>query len=113
MKHFLTSLRCVDGTLFRHVPQHDDPEHEIAAGRCEECEGAGCDLMHRAAAEKAAGDKIRTTNIFPPIPDRRFDWCATRDNDEPNDNGSMLQGFGRTERDAIDDLVAVIEDARA
>jgi len=53
-----------------------------------------------------------TTNVFPPIPDRRFDWCATRDNDEPNDNGAMFQGYGRTEQEAIDDLVGVIEDAR-
>jgi hypothetical protein len=53
-----------------------------------------------------------TTNVFPPIPDRRFDWCATRDNDEPDDEGHMLQGYGRTEQEAIGDLVAVIEDAR-
>lgn len=115
MKHpiFDWNVRCIDGRLFRHVPQHDDPDFEIDAGRCDECEGAGCDRLHRQAAEKIAGDKIVTTNIFPPIPDRRFDWCAYRDNDEPNDNGSMLQGYGRTEQEAIDDLVAVIEDARS
>ena len=112
MKHFLTSLRCVDGTLYRHVPQHDDPDFEIAAGQCEECEGAGCDRLHRQEAEKAVGDRIVVTCVYPPIPDRRFDFCATRDNDEPNDNGAMFQGYGRTEQEAIDDLVAVIEDAR-
>lgn len=114
MKHpiFDWNIRCIDGRNFRHAPMHDDPYLEIDAGECEECEGAGCDLMHRQAAEKAVGDKIETTNVFPPIPDRRFDWCATRSNDEPNDNGTMFQGYGRTEADAIDDLVAVIEDAR-
>lgn len=48
--------------------------------------------------------KIITENIYPPIPDRRFDWQATYDGDEPNDNGSMAHGFGRTEIEAINDL---------
>ena len=34
--------RCIDGTLFKHLPQWDDPEFEQAAGRCPECEGRGC-----------------------------------------------------------------------
>jgi hypothetical protein len=113
MKHFLSSTRCIDGRLFRHVPQHDDPDFEIDAGRCEECEGAGCDRLHREAAEKIAGERIVTHFWAKPIPPRNFDWCAYRDNDEPDDDGHMMQGWGRTEQDAIDDLVALIEDARA
>lgn len=62
-------------------------------------------IAERSAAEAAVGDVIVTTNVFPPIPDRRFDWCATRNNDEPNDNGSMLAGYGPTEAAAIADLV--------
>lgn len=56
------------------------------------------------------GSKVITTNIFPPIPDRRFDWCAYFDGDEPNDNGSMMQGFGATESEAIDDLIRLYEE---
>lgn len=39
-----------------------------------------------------------------PIPDRRFDWEASYDGDEPKDNGSMDIGHGRTKQEAIDDL---------
>ena len=56
------------------------------------------------------GSKVVTTNIFPPIPDRRFDWCAYFDGDEPNDNGSMMQGFGPTEQEAIDDLLRLLQE---
>lgn len=52
-----------------------------------------------------SGEKIRTDYIYPPIPDRRFDWQAYRDDDEPNDNGSMVCGHGRSEQEAIDDLL--------
>lgn len=45
--------------------------------------------------------RIVTSNIYPPIPDRRFDWSATFDGYEP---GGPI-GFGRTEQEAIDDLL--------
>lgn len=45
--------------------------------------------------------KIRTENIFPPIPIRAFDWCATFENYEP---GCPI-GYGATEQEAIDDLL--------
>lgn len=55
--------------------------------------------------------KIVTNYWAKPIPDRRFDWCATFDGDEPNDNGHMPQGYGTTEQEAIADLVNnVLED---
>ena len=43
-------IRCVDGDLWRHVPEHDDPECEVYAGRCKECDGIGCDEIERRAA---------------------------------------------------------------
>lgn len=49
--------------------------------------------------------KIRTENIYPPIPIRTMDWQATYDDDEPNDAGGMACGHGRTEAEAINDLV--------
>lgn len=50
-------------------------------------------------------DEIVITFVYPPIPDRNFDWSATWDNDEPDDNGQMLHGHGRTPLDAIRDLL--------
>lgn len=49
---------------------------------------------------------IRTLYIYPPIPDRRFDWSAVTDNYEPN----MPIGYGRTEAEAIEDLKQLMED---
>lgn len=48
--------------------------------------------------------KIVTNYWAKPIPDRRFDWTAHYDGDEPNDNGQMRIGYGRTEAEAIADL---------
>lgn len=35
--------RCVDGRMMRHDPQPDDPNLETDIGKCEVCEGEGCD----------------------------------------------------------------------
>ena len=53
------------------------------------------------------GTKIRTDFVYPPIPDRRFDWCAYRDDDEPNDNGNMMQGNGASEAEPPLDSLAL------
>jgi hypothetical protein len=45
--------------------------------------------------------KIRTEYDPKPIPDRCFDWSAVRDGYEPRDPC----GYGRTEQEAIDDLL--------
>lgn len=36
-------IRCVEGRLWRHDPQHDDPYLETDVGKCPECGGKGCD----------------------------------------------------------------------
>jgi len=54
-------------------------------------------------------DDIVVTCVFPPIPVREFDWCATWSNDEPDDDGHMLQGYGRTPLAAIVDLLELTE----
>lgn len=46
--------------------------------------------------------KIKTSNVYPPIPTRQFDWMAHREGDEE----FGPRGFGETEQEAIDDLVA-------
>lgn len=38
----LKSYRCVDGRLYRHDPQHDDPDLETDVGACPDCDGKGC-----------------------------------------------------------------------
>ena len=52
--------------------------------------------------------KIHTDHIFPPIPIRDRDWCATVDGYEPGDP----IGWGATEQDAIDDLMDQLEDTQ-
>lgn len=44
-------VRCVDGTLYRHDPQHDDPDYETNLGVCPECDGHGCDEDSRAFSD--------------------------------------------------------------
>ena len=36
-------LRCIEGRLFRHDPQWDDPDLETDIGACPDCSGDGCD----------------------------------------------------------------------
>jgi hypothetical protein len=45
--------------------------------------------------------RIITENVYPPIPDRRWDWSAVRDGYEPGDP----IGRGPTENAAIRDLL--------
>lgn len=42
-----------------------------------------------------------TSHVFPPIPDRRSDWCAYPDGEEENGR----YGWGRTEDEAVADLI--------
>jgi len=51
---------------------------------------------------------IVTTYICPPIPTRNFDWTATQDGYEPGDP----IGYGRTQQEAIDDLLDQLEDTQ-
>lgn len=51
---------------------------------------------------------IRTDFVHPPIPVRNFDWSATDDNYEPGD----AIGYGRTEAEAVADLIEQLEEAR-
>lgn len=35
-------IRCIEGRLFRHAPQYDDPDLETDVGQCPDCSGDGC-----------------------------------------------------------------------
>lgn len=50
--------------------------------------------------------KIATSFWMKPIPLRQFDWQAWYDGDEPNDDGQMRHGDGRTQQEAIDALLS-------
>jgi hypothetical protein len=56
--------------------------------------------------------KIKTENVYPPIPIRHFDWCAY-DDDTYDGPGSTI-GWGETEQEteqeAVADLMAQLED---
>jgi hypothetical protein len=52
---------------------------------------------------------LKTSYWAKPIPTRSFDWEAWHDNHEPNDNGQMIVGYGRTEAEAIADLLEQLE----
>lgn len=62
------------------------------------------DNMKARAAAKAEREAARivTVHEYPPIPIRSFDWRAYRDGDEEAGN----YGYGRTEQEAIEDLLA-------
>ena len=44
--------------------------------------------------------RVVTSFVYPPIPVRKFDWCAYRDGAEESGN----YGWGHTEAEAIADL---------
>jgi len=50
---------------------------------------------------RGALPKIITRHVYPPIPLRSFDWCAYRDGQE--ELGGY--GYGRTEQEAVADLL--------
>lgn len=67
-------------------------------------------ISHRSKSS----EEIIITHIYPPIPDRQFDWSATWENDEPDDEGHWrLIGYGRTPLAAIVDLLDITEDMEA
>jgi len=47
--------------------------------------------------------KIITIFDYPPIPIRKYDWSAIR---EDYDEGDLI-GLGETEKEAIEDLIAL------
>lgn len=57
-----------------------------------------------------SGLKVVTNYWRKPGPTDKFDWSASFDDHEPDDNGNMMVGYGATEEDAIDDLLDQYED---
>jgi hypothetical protein len=53
--------------------------------------------------------RIITEHVYPPIPIREFDWCATFADYEPG----APQGYGATKQAAIDDLMSQADEEGA
>ena len=61
---------------------------------------------------KRNGYTIHTECVYPPIPVRNYDWQAHLDDyDGAPDAGPQYEGTGRTEEDAIKDLLDQLEEA--
>lgn len=58
-------------------------------------------------SDNEASMTIKTQCICPPIPVRSFDWCAV--DDDTYDGPGCPIGYGATEQEAIDDLLAQLE----
>lgn len=85
------------GCGFSHPDVHSKP--------CEACGGNPLLIADHP------GEKIVTNYWRKPGPTNQFDWEAYFDNDEPNDAGSMMVGYGATESEAIDDLLRLAQEA--
>lgn len=57
--------------------------------------------------------KIITHFVYPPIPDRRFDWSAVTDDYCGAEDSHCPIGYGATEAEAVADLKAEIEERKA
>lgn len=77
---------------------------DVASKTCPECHGMPFAIIQHP------GDKIVTDYWRKPGPTDQFDWGAVFADDEPNDNGSMLQGYGATESAAIEDLLRLSQE---
>jgi len=76
---------------------------------CARCDDAFDSDHHTEPLCRRCMSGIVTSYIFPPIPDRRFDWQAVFDDyDGAPDSGPQLIGHGRTENEAILDLTRAI-----
>ena len=52
-------VRCIEGRLWRHDPQNDDPELETQVGECPDCSGKGCDDAEPVTFINGLGNRIK------------------------------------------------------
>jgi hypothetical protein len=66
---------------------------------------------HEGSIIQRNGYTIHTRFVYPPIPIRTYDWSAVLDDyDGAPDAGPQYEGTGRTEEDAIKDLLDQLEE---
>lgn len=44
------------------------------------------------------------------LPTNRFDFSAHLDGDEPDDDGRMMVGWGKTQREAVEELFDMLDE---
>jgi hypothetical protein len=45
------------------------------------------------------------------LPSNQFDYFAHLDGDEPDDDGNMKMGWGKTEREAVEELFNILDES--
>lgn len=45
------------------------------------------------------------------LPSNQFDYSAHFDGDEPDDDGNMKMGWGKTEREAVEELFNILDES--
>ena len=45
------------------------------------------------------------------LPSNQFDYSAHLDGDEPDDDGNMNMGWGKTEREAVEELFNILDES--
>jgi hypothetical protein len=65
------------------------------------------DLSMLLIEASTRGIKVKTNNVFPPIPLRQFDWSAV--DDATYDGEGCAIGYGSTEAEAVSDLLEQME----
>ncbi len=45
------------------------------------------------------------------LPSNQFDYSAHLDGDEPDDDGNMKMGWGKTEREAVEELFNILDES--
>jgi hypothetical protein len=71
--------------------------------------GTGSDVA--CCGERGHARVIHTEHVYPPIPERSCDWSAVFDGYDGAPDSHDPIGRGRTEQDAIADLVEQLVDA--
>lgn len=79
-------LRCIDGRIFRHAPQYDDPDLEIDVGQCPDCSGDGCGDRNEAV-EKPGRSQSWLRDPDRERQERQDDALLTARTKEPDSHG--------------------------
>lgn len=76
------------------------------------CMGGRLAMPYTEPTPAQEGTRIVTTHVYPPIPERGWDWCAHFEGDDPDPERNRVEGWGKTEFAAIKDLILNNDDPR-
>jgi hypothetical protein len=58
-------LRCIEGRLYRHDPQYDDPDLETDVGECPDCSGDGCGDDGEPVSKVGRSPRWQMGDVYP------------------------------------------------